>query len=121
MALRDTLEAMQASSRALKMVLLVATLAVIAVIVAKFGRNPDLSHVKVAVISGSEDGNYHAIVDKAAAQALRERGRIENLTSAGSSKTCGACLPPSRLATLKQRNEPRRHHHIVQHQESRSL
>ena len=41
MALRDTLEAMQASSRAPKMVLLVASLAVIAVIVAKFGRNPN--------------------------------------------------------------------------------
>jgi len=75
---------MQATSRALKTALLVAALAVIAVVVAKFGRNPDLSHVKVAIISGSEDGNYHAIVDKAAAQALRERGRINNLTSAGS-------------------------------------
>src|SRR6185369_15261612 len=75
---------MQATSRALKTALLVAALAVVAVVVAKFGRNPDLSHVKVAIISGSEDGNYHAIVDKAAAQALRERGRIDNLTSAGS-------------------------------------
>jgi TRAP-type uncharacterized transport system substrate-binding protein len=75
---------MQATSRALKTALLVAALAVVAVVVAKFGRNPDLSHVKVAIISGSEDGNYHAIVDKAAAQALRERGRITNLTSAGS-------------------------------------
>ena len=38
---------MQATSRALKMALLVAALEVIAVVVAKFGRNPDLSHVKV--------------------------------------------------------------------------
>ena len=75
---------MQAISRALKTVLLVTALAVIAVGVAKFGRNPDLSHVKVAMLSGSADGNYHAIVGKAAAQAQRERGRIDNLTSAGS-------------------------------------
>ena len=75
---------MQAISRALKTVLLVTALALIAIGVAKFGRNPDLSHVKVAMLSGSADGNYHAIVGKAAAQAQRERGRIDNLTSAGS-------------------------------------
>lgn len=75
---------MQATSRAVKTALLVAALAVIAILVAKFGRNPDLSHVKVAIVSGSEDGNYYAIVAKAAAEARRERGRIENLASAGS-------------------------------------
>jgi len=75
---------MQATSRALKTALLLAALAITAVVVAKVGRNPDLSHVKVAIISGSEDGNYHAIVDKAAAQALREHGRINNVSSAGS-------------------------------------
>ena len=78
---------MQATSRALKTVLLVTALAIIAVGVAKFGRNADLSHVKVAMFSGSADGNYHAIVAKAAAQAQRERGRIDNLTSAGSVET----------------------------------
>ena len=75
---------MQATSRALKTALLLAALAITAVVVAKVGRNPDLSHVKVAIVSGSEDGNYHAIVDKAAAQALREHGRIDNVSSAGS-------------------------------------
>jgi len=70
---------MQATSRALKTALLLAALAITAVVVAKVGRNPDLSHVKVAIVSGSEDGNYHAIVDKAAAQALREHGRINNV------------------------------------------
>ncbi len=84
MALRRSMEAMQASSRALKMVLLVAILAIIAIVVAKFGRNPDLSHVNVAVLSGSEDGNYHAIVEKAVVEARRQHGRIDSLTSAGS-------------------------------------
>ena len=75
---------MQAPSRALKTALLFAALAVVAVVVAKFGRNPDLSHVKAAFLSGSQDGNYHAIVAKVAAEARRQHGRIDNLTSAGS-------------------------------------
>ena len=47
-------------------------------------RNPDLSYVKVAVLSGSEEGNYYAIVAKAAAEGQRQHGRIVNVSSAGS-------------------------------------
>jgi len=75
---------MQAPSRALKTALLFAVFVVIAVVAATFGRNPDLSHVKVAFVSGSPEGNYHAIVAKAVAEAQRQRGRIDNLPSAGS-------------------------------------
>ena len=82
--LRRALTAMQAPSRALKTALLLAALVVIAVIAATFGPNPDLSHVKVAVLSGSAEGNYHAIVAKAATEARRQHGRIDNLASAGS-------------------------------------
>ena len=64
--------------------MLVVVLAIVAVVVAKFGRNPDLSHVQVAILSGSQDGNYHALVAKAAAEGQRQRGRIDNVTSAGS-------------------------------------
>ena len=64
--------------------MLLAAFVVIAVLVATLGRNPDLSHVKVAFISGSAEGNYHAIVAKAAGEAQRQRGRIDNLPSAGS-------------------------------------
>src|SRR4029434_9582888 len=75
---------MQAPSRALKTALLFAAFVVIAVLAATFGPNPDLSHVKVAFVSRSEEGNYHAIVAKAAAEARRQHGRIDNLPSAGS-------------------------------------
>ena len=78
------LRAMQTPSRALKAGLLALTFVVLAVLVATFGRTPDLSHVKVAFVSGSKDGNYYAIVTKVAAAAQRQRGRIDNLTSAGS-------------------------------------
>jgi len=79
-----TLKALQAPSRATKGAFLVAIVVVIATAVATFGRHPDLSHVKVAFLSGSADGNYHAIVDKIGAEAQRRNGRIDNLTSAGS-------------------------------------
>ena len=78
------LKALQAPSRPVKTALLLAVLVIIAALMATFGRHPDLSHVKVAFLSGSEDGNYHAIVDKAAAEAQRRNGRIDNLPSAGS-------------------------------------
>ena len=47
-------------------------------------RNTDLSHVKVAFLSGSEEGNYHAVVARVAAEARRRGGLVENLPSAGS-------------------------------------
>jgi TRAP-type uncharacterized transport system substrate-binding protein len=64
--------------------LLIGVFVVVAVLFASFGRNPDLSHVKVAFVSGSEDGNYHAIVEKVAAEARRRGARIDDLASAGS-------------------------------------
>ena len=78
------LKALQAPSRPVKTALLLAVVVIIAALMATFGRHPDLSHVKVAFLSGSEDGNYHAIVDKAAAEAQRRNGRIDTLPSAGS-------------------------------------
>jgi len=54
---------------------------VVAVGVAKVGRNPDLSHAKAATLSVSADGNHHAIASRAAAAAQRKRGRIDNVTS----------------------------------------
>ena len=75
---------MQAPSRTLKTAFLFAVLVAIAVLAATFGRDPDLSHVKVAFLSGSEEGNYHAIVAKVAAEARHQHGRVDNLPSAGS-------------------------------------
>ena len=78
------LKALQAPSRPVKTALLLAVLVIIAALMVTFGRRPDLSHVEVALLSGSKDGNYYAIADKAAAEAQRRNGRIGNLPSAGS-------------------------------------
>ena len=47
-------------------------------------RDPNLSFVNVSILSGSTQGNYYAVVALAATEAQRRRGRITNLTSAGS-------------------------------------
>jgi TRAP-type uncharacterized transport system substrate-binding protein len=74
----------QTPARVLKTVLLFAALGAIAFGIAFYGRNPDLSHVKVAILSGTERGNYYAVVQKMAVEAKRHRGRIDNIATAGS-------------------------------------
>lgn len=69
--------------------LVVAALLFIAVvggffIAATSPRDPNLSFVNVSILSGSMEGNYYAVVAKAAAEAQRRHGRITNLSSAGS-------------------------------------
>jgi TRAP-type uncharacterized transport system substrate-binding protein len=47
-------------------------------------RSPNLAHLRVGVLSASERGNYYAIVNALAAEARQQKGRIDNVTSAGS-------------------------------------
>lgn len=82
--LQRRLGVVQTPARALKTVLLLAALGAIAFGIAFYGRNPDLSHVKVAFLSGTERGNYYAVVQKMAGEAKRHRGRIDNIATAGS-------------------------------------
>jgi len=82
--LQRTLGVVRAPSRTLQSILVFGALAAIAVVAAVYHRNPDLSHVNVAFLSGSERGNYYAVVDKLAAEAKQQRGRIANIPTAGS-------------------------------------
>jgi ABC-type nitrate/sulfonate/bicarbonate transport system substrate-binding protein len=82
--LQRRLGVVQAPARALKTMLLFAALGAIAFGIAFYGRSPDLSHVKVAFLSGTERGNYYAVVQKMAGEAKRHRGRIDNIATAGS-------------------------------------
>jgi TRAP-type uncharacterized transport system substrate-binding protein len=82
--LQRTLAVTRLPSRVLRTALFFVFLIVIGSGLAVLGRSPDLSHMKVAVLSGSEQGNYYAIVQKLAAEAKRQRGRIDNRPSAGS-------------------------------------
>lgn len=67
-----------------KTALLFVALALIAVLVAIYDPRPSLWHVKVTILSGAQSGNYYATVEKLAAEVKGRKGRIENLTSAGS-------------------------------------
>lgn len=45
---------------------------------------PDLSHLDVTVLSGSEKGNYRHVVDQMASHAESRKGRLKNVMTAGS-------------------------------------
>ena len=69
--LRRTLGRTPGPSRTVKSLLLSAAFIAIALGATRFSREPDLSHVDVAILSGSPQGNYYAIVSKAADEAKR--------------------------------------------------
>ena len=87
---------MQATWRALCGALILAALIAVFAVVATSSRNPELSYVDVAFVSGSPEGNYHAIVARTAAEAQRQHGRANNVASAGSIENI------SRLAAAKK-------------------
>jgi hypothetical protein len=47
---------------------------------------PTLRHVRLTILSGAPSGNYHATVDKLAAEVARRHGSIRNQASAGSAQ-----------------------------------
>ncbi len=67
-----------------KAALLFGLLALIVLAAAIYDPTPSLRHVKVTVTSGSASGNYHAVVERIATEVARRKGRVTNLTSAGS-------------------------------------
>ena len=67
-----------------KTAILFGVLALVAALVAWFDPRPSLRHVRVAVLSGSPTGNYFATVDRLAEEVSRRRGRVANVSSAGS-------------------------------------
>jgi TRAP-type uncharacterized transport system substrate-binding protein len=67
-----------------KTLLFFAVLLLLAALLAWLDPRPTLRHVKLAILSGSATGNYHATVDKIGAEVARQRGSIRNLPSAGS-------------------------------------
>src|SRR5262247_807439 len=71
-------------STGLKTVLLLGLLALLGLLGVWASRPPTLAHLRVAILSGSERGNYYAVVNALAAEARQQRGHIDNLLSAGS-------------------------------------
>jgi TRAP-type uncharacterized transport system substrate-binding protein len=94
--LKRTLGTPGMSSRVLKSALVFAVVVAVIIGAANLDRRPDLSHVDVAFLSGSEQGNYHAIVERLATEAKQRDGRVRNLASAGSVENL------ARLASAQQ-------------------
>ncbi len=71
-------------SPGLKTLLFFLVLGVLGALFAMTDPEASLRHLKVGFLSGGVKGNYFAIVDRIAVGASRRKGRITNLTSAGS-------------------------------------
>ncbi len=71
-------------SHGTRVAMLFGALVLIALLVALYDPRPSLRHVRVAIASGSPTGNYYATVERIRAEVERQRGRVQNLPSAGS-------------------------------------
>jgi len=71
-------------SPGVKTAIFFAVLALLTALVAWLDPRPSLRHVQVSMLSGGATGNYYATVEKIAAEVTRRKGRMHNLTSAGS-------------------------------------
>jgi len=71
-------------SPGVKTAIFFAALALLTALVAWLDPRPSLRHVQVSMLSGAPTGNYFATVEKIAAEVARRKGRVQNLTSAGS-------------------------------------
>jgi TRAP-type uncharacterized transport system substrate-binding protein len=67
-----------------KTALLLAALALLGLLVALLEPTPSLRHLRAGFLSGSERGNYYAVVDRIAAEVRQQKGQIQNVPSAGS-------------------------------------
>ncbi len=71
-------------STGIKTGLLFAILTLVAILVAVYDPRPSLRHVRIAILSGAQSGNYFATINKLAREVTKRKGQVENLTSAGS-------------------------------------
>ena len=71
-------------SPGVKTAILFGVLALLTALVAWLDPRPSLRHVQVAMLSAGTNGNYYATVEKIGAEVARRKGRVQNLTSAGS-------------------------------------
>jgi hypothetical protein len=80
--------------------MLVGLLALIGLLGALAKRAPTLAHLRVAILSGSEHGNYYAVVHALAAEARQQQGHIDNLSSAGSVENVSRLIAAKTTCTV---------------------
>jgi TRAP-type uncharacterized transport system substrate-binding protein len=67
-----------------KLALLFGALLLFGLLLAILEPAPTLRYVRVGFLSGSESGNYHAVVGRIAAEVKHRKGEVRNLSSVGS-------------------------------------
>ena len=67
-----------------KTAILFGVLAAIAALIAWIDPRPSLRHVNVTMLSGGLTGNYYATVNRFAEEVSRRKGRVANISTAGS-------------------------------------
>ncbi len=75
-----------ALSPAAKTAIFFAVLGLLAALVAWVDPRPSLRHVKVGMLSGSQSGRYHALVESFAGEVSRRKGKLLNVSTAGSAE-----------------------------------
>jgi len=70
----------------LRVATVTAVVGVVALVVSRIDFRHDLHRMRVRVLSGVADGNYHAVVAGLAEAAARRQGTIDNLVTAGSAE-----------------------------------
>jgi TRAP-type uncharacterized transport system substrate-binding protein len=73
-------------SPAAKTAIFFTVLVLLAALVAWVDPRPSLRHVKVAMLSGSPSGRYHALVESFATEVSRRKGKLLNVATAGSAE-----------------------------------
>jgi hypothetical protein len=68
----------------LKLVCTTLFVAVLGLVVSHMDVRHDMRRLNIAVLSGTEAGNYHRLVERLSDRAARERGTLRNLVSEGS-------------------------------------
>jgi uncharacterized protein len=71
-------------SRYLKLAFLGGILLLIGLLAAFADHSPNLAHVRVGVLSGDPQKNYYEIINGLVAEAKQQKGRVDNIPSAGS-------------------------------------
>jgi uncharacterized protein len=88
------------ASTGLKTALLGGLLVLIGLLVVWANRAPNLSNLRVVILSGSARGNYYAVVNTLAAEARQQQGQIDNLVSAGSVENIARLLAAQTSCTI---------------------
>jgi len=71
-------------SRGTRLLVLLGALIVLGTLLALSDPEASLRHLRAGFLSGSTKGNYFTVVDRIAIRAARRKGRITNVSSAGS-------------------------------------